>query len=362
MSHPVAEPDERLDAIRRYQYSISPDDTARVPNYVALLHALSESDVAVDILLEVPVEQRNPMLILAILHYCALRGHEQLAPLYRDLGTSLARPPEQFAEDVVAVVQRTPNLLREQLHRTTQTNEVGRSAVLRAVLRALARRGLRDVNLVDVGASAGLNLYLDHYDVSPVPVDDALTLVCDSRTDDDQPGPMPTIHRRIGIDLHPLDLRDEDSALWLRACLWPEDPERLARLERIEELAPTWERIDWLKGSVLDRIDDALALANNGVPVLFLHTWAAAYFPDDVQVAFAARMRELAATRDVYWLACEWPRGVAGLTLPAPRAPEPSKGASQIVVTEPGDVSRDWGWCHAHGRWLALSLPAGPKA
>ena len=42
---------------------------------------------------------------------------------------------------------------------------------------------------------------------------------------------MPEIVARIGVDLDPLDVTDADDARWLRACLWPDQPERAAQLE-----------------------------------------------------------------------------------------------------------------------------------
>jgi hypothetical protein len=353
--------EDREATAARYRHSLAPEDARRVPRYAALLGALADSDPALELLFAVPVEQRNPMVILAILHYLALSGDATLAPLYRDLGTPHAPAPDEFAAAVVGYLEAHPQRLRAQLHRTTQTNEVGRSAVLRAVLRELRRRGLERTHLLDVGSSAGLNLYLDHYPVSAVPVADPLTLVCESLTDADRPGELPAIGRRVGIDLHPLRLTDPEDARWLRACLWPEDPERLARLERIEALAPSWPPLTLLAGSVMDRLDEALALTDDG-PLVVLHTWAAAYFPEPVQVAFAARLRELVAARELFWVSVEWPRAVPGLALPSPLTPEPRPGACQLVVAEAGDAPRDWGWSHAHGRWLALSPPSGPKA
>jgi hypothetical protein len=36
----------------------------------------------------------------------------------------------------------------------------------------------------------------------------------------------------LGIDLNPIDVRDPDSKLWLRALIWPEHRERARLLER----------------------------------------------------------------------------------------------------------------------------------
>jgi hypothetical protein len=42
---------------------------------------------------------------------------------------------------------------------------------------------------------------------------------------------MPEVVARIGIDLDPIDVTDAEDAQWLRACVWPDEPERVARLE-----------------------------------------------------------------------------------------------------------------------------------
>ena len=42
---------------------------------------------------------------------------------------------------------------------------------------------------------------------------------------------------RGGLDRSPIDLSDEASARWLLSCVWPEQRERVSRLERAIELA-----------------------------------------------------------------------------------------------------------------------------
>jgi hypothetical protein len=41
----------------------------------------------------------------------------------------------------------------------------------------------------------------------------------------------------LGLDLAPLDMRGEDAAMWLRACVWPSDRPRLLRLEHFRAAA-----------------------------------------------------------------------------------------------------------------------------
>lgn len=349
--------DPRRDAANAYRHGLAPEDRTRVPYYSALLNELSTSEVAIDVLLALPEEQRRSILILAILHFHALRGHEALRALYEPLPRGGDRPVDVFAKDVRAILDAEPDLVLSQLHRRTQTNEVGRSAVLRAVLAELRRRGLESVHIVDLGCSAGLNLYLDQFSVGDEPSE--LVLTCEQL----RPAtfaPIPEIGARVGIDLNPLDLRTPDDARWLRACLWPEEPLRLRRLDAVEAHLASWPPLTLLRGSVLDRMDDAVATCGTALPTLFMHTWAASYFPLDVQRALGHRLREMSASGPYYWLACEWEPSVAGLELPPSINDSPRPGACQIAVTEPGQPTADWGWSHAHGRWIALTPPPGP--
>lgn len=106
--------------------------------------------------------------------------------------------------------------------RWVQTNEVSRAITWRlpAAL-AGADGGARRVTLLDVGASAGLNLVADRLDLSWI----------------DQHGrPVPAARRvdaplRLGLDRSPIDVADPREAAWLRACVWPGEDVRLSRLQ-----------------------------------------------------------------------------------------------------------------------------------
>ncbi len=40
------------------------------------------------------------------------------------------------------------------------------------------------------------------------------------------PDRVPKVIRKIGVDLHIIDICDDDEALWLQALIWPEHRER----------------------------------------------------------------------------------------------------------------------------------------
>jgi hypothetical protein len=292
------------------------------------------------------------MLVLAALHYDALRGDEELTPLYNNLS---ARSPEEFATEVTHALERRPELVRDQLHRATQTNEPGRSAVLATVLSELSRRGVSDVHLIDVGTSMGLNLYPDYYPIN----EDApkgVALILEDLNGNATPTRLPRIHERIGIDLNPLDPSNADDVLWLKACLWPEEPQRTRRIDAVLEQMVLWPKAIRLKGSAVELIDEALELCSpDAVPVIF-HSWAATYFTPEDQLHWRERIMSHVQSRAL-WVYFEQPWGVKGLEPPSASSKSPRAGAVQIVVCEIGKVPAHWGWAHNHGRWVALSPP-----
>ncbi len=339
------------DARRRYGWALTPEDQERLPFYAGLMHAFTESDAALRLLAGVRVEQRNPMLVFAALHLLALEGHPVLAPLYDDVRHGRVADVDGHASAaVIGVVEGDPGLVGAQLHRSTQTNEPGRSAVLRAVL-PVAASGATRVNLVDVGTSAGVNLFLDHYPVSSHDDENPLTLVCEDTGPVDRSRGLPEIVSRTGVDLNPLDLADPDDQRWLEACVWPEERRRFERMDAIIHARPSWPPVTILRGDALARLDDAIAQGQPGVTTVVMNTWFAAYLPRDAQALYYERLTALCATSDVAWISIELP---VLMTWPEARGttPPPQEGATQVVVTKPGDAPTHYGWCHHHGRWL----------
>jgi hypothetical protein len=69
-----------------------------------------------------------------------------------------------------------------------------------------------------------------------------------------------------------------DDARWLRACLWPDQPERIERLEVEMALAATAPPL-LLHGDAVEAVPDAFArVPADALPVITT-TWALSHFP-----------------------------------------------------------------------------------
>lgn len=203
------------------------------------------------------------------------------------------------------------------LSRATQTNEVGRLAVLAPAFALLAERARRPLALIEVGASAGLCLYPDaySYDWSPGGRMDrrGAAAVLSART----AGPLPIpagpldVGWRSGIDLHPLDVTDADQMSWLQVLVWPEQQERRARLDTA--IAVT--RRDpprLVTGDLLEALPDEIERARAAGRVVVFHSAVIAYLGSADRDRFAELMRRLVEA-DV----CDWVSNEGDRVLPA---------------------------------------------
>ena len=131
--------------------------------------------------------------------------------------------------------------IRLLIARGCQTNEVGRSAGLLGGFLEVAHRTRLPLRILEIGASAGLNLRWDRYryesgetgwgdEHSPVRFVHFF----------DVPPPLdrnPEVIERKGCDLAPIDPTSEDGALSLRSFIWPDQLGRLSRLDGAIEIA-----------------------------------------------------------------------------------------------------------------------------
>ena len=143
------------------------------------------------------------------------------------------------------------------------------------------------------------------------------SVVCECHVD----GQLPAwralrIAERIGVDLHPVDLRDPVARRWLRACVWPEERDRGARLDAAIELA----RRDppaVVRGDGLALLGELLGSDDARIHPVVWHSWALAYATTVHRRALARSIDALGARRDLTWIYLEQPRETPGLPTPA---------------------------------------------
>ena len=124
-----------------------------------------------------------------------------------------------------------------------QTNEVQRCYGLLPAFLLAAAETKKELELIELGPSAGFNLLWDRYSYrygaerwgpenAPIELTGELRAPLPSGLLETKP----TVSSRLGIDLNPIDVTSEHGARLLRAFVWPDQKDRLERLKRAIEV------------------------------------------------------------------------------------------------------------------------------
>ncbi|MEL7199171.1 MAG: DUF2332 domain-containing protein [Pseudomonadota bacterium] len=182
-----------------------------------------------------------PLRVTGGLHHLVLTGlDERLRAVYSGELT------DQSAIDalVLDIARQHDALLAPWLDGPPQTNEAGRSASIMAGLLWLSQRVRPQFELFELGASAGVNTMIDRYfyDLGGTRVGlegSPMTIVPEWRGQGAAPAAPDdfAILSVKGCDVAPINLADPDSALRLKAYVWPDAPQRLERIDAAIQLA-----------------------------------------------------------------------------------------------------------------------------
>ena len=245
-----------------------------------------------------------------------------------------------------AYLAREADWVRDFLRLPPQTNEVRRSIALAAAFLHFAQGWRGPIDTLELGASAGLNVNWDRFQFrtgswrwgnaqSPVTVDTEWR---------GPPPPLPPVHvrRREACDLNPLDVRDPAQFLRLKAYIWADQSERLARFAAAAAMARDVrvERAEadaWLAQKLAARSMDAATVVCHSV---FLQ-----YPPQAAREAIIAKMESAGAkaTPDapLAWIRLEpgeifgGARGLGAMVLDLTTWPE---GERRVIATTDGHV------------------------
>ena len=286
---------------------------------------------------------------MAAVHRLVLTGQApQLARHYPSAGGDAGVPGAWPA--LRALLAEPTARLRELVARPCQTNEVGRAAALvGGFLQVAAATGL-PLRLLEVGASAGLNLRWDRFRYggggaawgpagSPVDLS-GLWLAPPPHTD----VAVRVVERR-GCDPQPVDPTTEEGRLTLTASVWADQLERLARLRGALRLAAQVPAtVD--AASADEWLPRVLANPSAGVATVVYQSVVDEYLSGHVRARFGEVLadagRRATSRAPLAWLRQEAISGLHhhGVTL----------------TTWPGDAERRLATCGAHGsdvRWEA---------
>lgn len=312
-----------------------------------------------------------PLLLLAGLHRDILAGRTEvrdLARFFPSVGGTLPTDDDALATGLRRAIEARQEPLAAFIATAqVQTNETGRGLCW---LLPVACTGWERVHLVELGASAGLNLVADqrHYSLID-PLDSRLllavglgepgqfTVVSEGAARFPARVTVPTVLSRLGCDLAPLDVATDEGARTLAGFVWGDQPERFEQLRQGIEMLRRVNRtgmpvrlcpVDLASG--LDRFLAEQVDVETEAPIVLFNTYLTTYLSD----RGASLRPQLAAWagcqhQPVLWL--QWETLWQG-----PKPPEFGwLGWSADLWI--GGQHRHWhlAWVHPHGtrlRWL----------
>lgn len=309
------------DTATRYRRFAEVEVRPYSPSYEKLCLGVAGDQAVLARLAGLPPPKRQPNLLLAAVRF--LSGPVGSYSAFRDF-----------------VLARWDDVAATMLARRTQTNEPGRCAALLPALAALPQ----PLALIEVGASAGLCLYPDryayrytvggrHHRVGMSPVE----LRCTAHGPVPLPADVPRIAWRAGLDLNPLDVRDDEAVRWLEALIWPEQTDRFDVLRGAVGVA----RADpprVVRGDLLTDLPALAAQAPDQATLVVFHTAVLGYVDAAGRAAFADIMRRL----DAIWLSNEMPGLVPGTDID-------TGGSARVVLARD---ERPLALASAHGQSL----------
>lgn len=253
--------------------------------------------------------ERVPNLFFAAVHFLLLKGVQHpVSRFYKSLcGSVTAENPypdfrafcTDHAEDIRGLIS----------NRMVQTNEVSRCAVLLPAFVVVSRRAAgRPLYLVELGASAGLNLLWDRYGyrygetANCGNMNSPVQIKCAVRGQQVPPLPdgFPRIAARVGVDLNPIDVRDPEAVLWLHALIWPEHGTRARLFERAVEIAKQ-ETLTMIGGDGVECLPALLESVPDDVALCLLRMFTS--LPSQSRARLSSLIAEYGAKRDAFFMA-----------------------------------------------------------
>ncbi|NQY96647.1 MAG: DUF2332 domain-containing protein [Henriciella sp.] len=187
--------------------------------------------------------------------------------------------------------------VRVFLQSPPQTNETRRSIILLPGFCKLVHQFGQPLHLLELGASAGLNQNWDRFNYQTESWQRSGESDVTIRTD--WRAPVPEHHdvdiqvaSRAACDLNPVDLSDPDQAMRLKSYTWPDQEERLSRLDAAIRLAQESDTrveqadaLTWLSERLANRPKSGLTVIYHSVFLIYPPREVIAAIMDTIRAA-----------------------------------------------------------------------------
>ncbi|CAM3726843.1 DUF2332 domain-containing protein [Mesobacillus thioparans] len=276
------------------------------PLYESLSLKIAENREMLGLASKARAGQPVPNLLLGAVHYLLMKDYEHpLAEYYPSLSDDPRSAEEAFAAFVDFCRHYTDEITQIINSKIVQTNEVRRCAYLFPLFSHIFSMVQKPMALIEIGTSAGLQLFLDQYSYSygtgqnygesDSPVH--LTSVIESENKLFSDLNIPEVKTRIGIDLHINDVKNMEDYLWLKALIWPEHHERRELFEKAANFVAT-QSMRLIEGDGVELLSSIAAEIPEDQVICVFHTHVANQMPDTTKKKLLNQIKEIGERRD----------------------------------------------------------------
>jgi hypothetical protein len=155
---------------------------------------------------------------------------------------------------------------------------------------------------------------------------------------------FPRIASRIGIDLNPIDVRDESAVNWLHAFIWPEHAGRFDLLHRAIKIARNAPP-ELRKGDVLKLLPNIMDTVQPGTHLCLFHTFVSNQMSPEARNTLAKLIADYGSKRHICCISIDlsdkyqYPR------------------LELLSYTEGVERHRHLANCSGHSRWMEWLEP-----
>ncbi len=273
---------------------------SRSPKAAILLRRTARDPLALNLLPERPTWDM-PHRLLAAVRWMVLDGQAE------EFETA-ANPWQAFRATLVAHGPWIANFVREQ---PVQTNVVQRCWALLPLFLTIARAVSQPLDLIELGTSAGANLFWDRYHYRYKGGDWGSSRASVSLTGDERarvPSELlnteVTVQRRRGIDLNPIDATSEAGFRLLQS--FANEEQYSSHLEAAAEILRN-DPPELIKGDYLILLPDLLNRRHDGRTTVVFQTLSTVYLTDEQRLHLRTILDSAGARGPLAWISTPTP-------------------------------------------------------
>lgn len=280
------------------------------PLYSILSLHIAEDPEIIDICSVIPEGQPVAnLLFAAVKDLLYIQNDHPLKNYYPEFKKDVKAPRYAYPDFKDFVLNNKQDIIKRLTTKYVQTNEVKRCAYLFPILHYIYEKTGTRMSLIEIGTSAGLQLLCDQYAYTYSykskigNINSELTLSSVVRE-----GDMPffssedlPIKDRVGIDLHVLNLMEENDVRWLKSLVWPENLHRIEVLDKaIAQFNKSDEPIRLIEADALSCLEELAMECDTESILCIFHTHVANQFTIEQRQTLLDSVAEIGKKRDVF--------------------------------------------------------------